>query len=652
MSNLTLSRPQKEAVETIEGHVMVIACPGAGKTTTLLERIHYIVQTKQVDPRSILMMTFTKAAAAEMKRRYIDRYMNGNTSLPSPTFCTIHSLCYTILQQFDGLRPDDVISGTDQRDFFYYRVRNMRSINDKDAFITDLLTDISVIKNNRIKPADYPQKCCTDNELFVKLVEAYDLYKSDNGLVDFDDLLLRAYKLITERADILEYLGSTYRYIQVDEYQDTNFLQRDIIYEISSKHGNLCIVGDDDQSIYAFRGAKPEVMLGFKDDFSDAKEIFMSTNYRSDTTIIDMASKLIRNNKTRFAKDFLASHTDKGNYIVQRFGNRSTEVLYIVDWIKSELEAGHNINDIAILYRTNKQAAAFANVLLRENIPFISNDPIPSKYDSWIFSDIRAFRRLGTGTGTKRDFLQVLNHPNRYLSGNEYQDAFTPGHIDQTAEAMYVIARNSGEESWKISSDIEKIKNFVSLIDMFGKCEPSRAIGYLDAVANYKKCIEEYASFRNKDESEFLEAYDGIKADARKMKSWDEWFVFINEYNDGLKKKSQKKDGVVLSTMHSAKGLEWRTVFIADVVENIVPFSKAEGTSAIEEERRLFYVAMTRAKKNLFICWYAKSEDGKSAKRSGFLDELEKKSFKVEKLSSPILPESTSDILPPMPKFL
>ena len=338
---------QEEVIDNIYGQMIVIACPGSGKTTTLLRRIHHMVEDEFINPSEILMITFTNAAASEMKTRYEKNYGEN----PGITFCTIHALCLKFLEMFDGFNRNNLL--TNQIDFFEEEVNQLSDIDDKSKFIVELFTDISVVKNNSINPYNYKPKCCEDVKLFAELYEKYESKKKEEELFDFDDLLIRTYELINEEKDTLDWLRDTYGYIHVDEYQDTNFIQRDIIYAIAGENGNLTVVGDDDQSIYAFRGAKPEIMLSFKNKYPDAIEVYMDTNYRSDKEVIKYAKELIEHNKTRFKKDIKASSEQDGTVVYKTFDGKKNEIDGIVNEIKGLIDSGENPSNIAILYRTN-----------------------------------------------------------------------------------------------------------------------------------------------------------------------------------------------------------------------------------------------------------------------------------------------------------
>ncbi len=600
------NKAQEEVINTIKGQLIVIACPGSGKTTTLVRRIHHMVADCNIDSGNILMITFTNAAAKEMKERYQKMYGKDDV-----TFSTIHSLCLAILKKFKGFTNENILS--DAQDFFYQELRGNRKINDKAEFIKLLTTDISVVKNNSLDLMEYHPQCCDDQKLFQEIFEKYETYKKTYHLVDFDDMLLEAYRCMKEDPDCLAWLREKYQYIQVDEYQDTNFLQRDIVYLLAGEYGNLAVVGDDDQSIYGFRGARPEVMLKFKEHYPDVKFVRMNTNYRSCSGIIQAADWLIQHNTSRFSKKFQAFHEDSGT--VRRFccTDRQDELLKVTTMIKELLANGENPSDIAVLYRTNQQAELVADMMMSMKIPFVSTEKIPSRYQHWMFEDIKSYRKLAENSGwTKQDLFRVLNHPQRYLQDYQYIQAG----LDKQKMCQAAYRLNSVQ--WKRNNTMDNITDFFYALSRMKEQKPVEFLKAMKLYAEYMKYLHEYAKFRNTEASELIGIWKKYEEDAGKYNDWKEWGNYILRYNRMITEARNNKVGVRLSTMHGSKGLEWKYVFIIDCIEGVCPYVKAEKPSEIEEERRLFYVAMTRAKEYLYMFSYLKS-DGKSVKQSPFV---------------------------------
>lgn len=600
------NKAQEEVVKTVEGQLIVVACPGSGKTTTLLRRINHMVSDCGINPENILMVTFTNAAAKEMRERY-----RGQYGVCGVTFSTIHSLCMAILKKFRGLTNDAIL--TDPQSFFYETISKRQDINDKGDFIKTLLTDISVLKNNSISLDEFSPTCCDNKLLFSDLYEGYEEYKKQYSLIDFDDMLIKAYSEMRNNPECLQWLRERYRYIQVDEYQDTNFIQRDIIYLLAGDNGNLAVVGDDDQSIYGFRGARPEIMLDFKKQYPGAHMVSLDTNYRSDRTIIGAAAKVIIQNKERFPKEFKASSTEKGSVAVLNKENRASELMAVTLMIKKLIQEGTKPSDIAVLYRTNQQSEMMASMLLSQQIPFVSPEKIPNRYQHWIFKDIQSYQKLAKGEGwTKQDLGRVLNHPQRFLVGFGYINA------GLDAGAMRRYAYRTVREEWKRNNALDKITDFFYGLESLKGKKPDEFLKKMASCCEYSRYLSEYAKFRNEDLDYLTDLWEGYGKDAAAHNEWGDWGRYIIGYTKKLEEAQKDKQGVVLSTMHCSKGLEWKHVFIIDCVEEVTPFVKAKSLNEIAEERRLFYVAMTRAKHSLYLCTY-KKKGGKEAKRSRFI---------------------------------
>lgn len=605
---------QEEVIHNVYGQTIVIACPGSGKTTTLLRRINYMIKDEHINPSEIVMITFTKAAADEMRERFAKNYGKNKGVL----FCTIHAFCFMLLKKFGKYENDAVL--TNASDIIFEQIKFNSKITDKMQFVADILTDISVIKNNGIKPSEFDIKCCDDKKMFLQMFKNYEKVKQEQGKLDFDDILIETYKMLKNNKEILDYVRDMYGYIHVDEYQDTNYLQRNIIYLIAGENGNLTVVGDDDQSIYAFRGARPEIMLNFKKDYPYAKEIYMSTNYRSDSDILKYAGNLIAFNKKRFKKDIIACSKNKGKIQHKSFETKEDEVSYVTSRIKQLIEKGINPNDIAILYRTNSQSIPYADGLMSQNIPFKCNESIVSKYSHWIFKDIASYYRMAHGRGTQSDYLNTVNHPQRYMSKVNVKKCKIE------VDDMFRVLNNPNQEEWKNEKQLDNIIHYVSILKRLSSIdEPLKFLDYMLRLGDYGDFIDSYSEFRNMDSNDLLSVWRAYENDikSKNIKTFADWSNYANRYNLMFNKQRNERNGVCLSTMHKSKGLEWKYVFIIDCVEGITPSKKAENIDDIEEERRLFYVAITRAKNDLTLCSFSSSGKTKS-KLSRFIVECNK----------------------------
>ena len=605
------NKAQEEAIHTINKQVLVIACPGSGKTTTLLRRIHYMVTEAGISAAQILMITFTKAAADEMNKRYVSMYGDN----PGVTFATIHSLCFSIVKKY-GKKNVSVLSDIEIYNYFNYRVKYLDQINDKDNFVADVILDISVMKNNMISLSDYEPACTDNKELFASLYTGYEKYKEKESKVDFDDMLVMAKDILDNEPEVLLYLKNRYSYIQVDEYQDTNYIQRDIIYKLAGKEGNLAVVGDDDQSIYMFRGARPEIMLNFSKDYPECKVIHMSTNYRSLKEIIKTADHVVKHNSQRFAKDFYGAREEKGKVFFRNYLNNTSQLGGVLHKVRELLEQGVKPEQIAILYRTNKESMPFAEYFMREKIPFQCNERLKSKYHHWIFQDIQAYWKLSRGKKDKISFQRILNHPNRYFYGKAFHS------VDPNLSSLkQAVWEQKGGVHWQLQKGLENAETLFQhfkILNTFSK--PEVFMNYLYKATGYNDYLKEYAKLRKLDVKELTVVWNNLLDEAKLYGSWDAWGRYIVAYNRQLQQANKSKDGITLSTMHRAKGLEWDYVFIINCVDGTIPHSNAMTPEEIEEERRLFYVAMTRAKDFLYLSAY--KEDGKDIS-SPFIEECE-----------------------------
>lgn len=600
---------QEKAIQTVNGQMILVACPGSGKTTTLLRRINYMVTERNINPLNILMITFTKAAADEMNKRYAKMFGRN----PGVTFCTIHSFCLAIIRKF-SLKKYSILSEFEKYTFFRDKIRYNGSIADKDAFISDMILDISILKNNMLSVSEYSPECTVNKDLFVGLYTDYEEYKEKKGKIDYDDMLLIAKDILLNNTMALQWLRDRYQYIQVDEYQDTNYLQKEIIYQVAGKTGNLAVVGDDDQSIYAFRGARPEIMLDFTKDFPYATRIDMSTNYRSLQTIIHDADTLIRENQVRFVKDFVGFRENDGCVVYKNYKDDIVQVDAIIKDIQEMIKKGEDPNDIAILYRINKESVPFAEKFMAKGIQFQCNEVLLSKYDHWVFQDILAYREVATGNDLDGVFFRkILNHPNRYFFGKAFSDVKPDINMLLTS-----IMKQKKKQQWQIDKAIDSAYELFRGLRFLKDANPEEFLSCMWNVIGYKDFIREYAKSRNMEPKELKEIWDDLSKEAKTYETWEKWDKAIEAYRIKLAEANRSKGGITLSTMHRSKGLEWKNVFIIDCVEGIYPFEKAVKPEQIEEERRLFYVAMTRAKDNLYLTSYDK-KNGKNQTVSRFL---------------------------------
>lgn len=587
MTSFTMA--QQEIINQVNGPVLVIACPGSGKTTTMLGRTHHMVECG-VLPRQILVVTFTRNAADEMKERFMKQY--GRMGV---TFCTIHHLCYAVIRKRWGFNIDNILKEYEQYSYFREYIKNKVDYNDREDFCKKIISEISYVKNSRKNPYAFESVCHIKNEAidFGRFYDDYAAWKQKHNKVDFDDMLLQCLDILKDYPAELEYWQNAFPYIIIDEFQDTNIVQADIFYLLASRYKNICVVGDDDQSIYGFRSADSSIMLNFNKEFPDTVQFHLDTNYRSGRSIIDAASNLIENNVVRFSKDFVASRTDQGLVESHNFQTGTEMVNFLIENIRKLRSSGIPYEKMAVLYRVNRSAVPVIPLLENEDIPYHMKDSVPDIHHEFFFWDVRTYYKLTTDPETG-DILKILNHPSRYLKRDDFANCqpTEKDFLDQ-ADRLYGHGWNSADKK-------EKISRLFRLIRRLKGKSPEEFVRLLFNW-EYDEWIEQQAAYMKRDVETVKASYQLVKEEAARFKDMEEWLRYADEYSAMLRRKAREKDGVTLSTFHGAKGLEWDSVFIIDANEGITPSKHAETREDMEEERRVFYVAATRAKNDLFI---------------------------------------------------
>lgn len=588
--------------------MMVLAGPGSGKTTVITHRVKYLIEQYHEEPGSILVITFTRAAAEEMQQRF--RALMEDRWLPV-SFGTFHAIFFGILKIAYRYNASNIIR-EDQRVQFIRELVERYEVEAEDEaeFIASLLAEISMVKGDMIQLEYYYAKSCSE-EIFKKIYHGYEEKLARQHLLDFDDMLVQCYELFCQRKDILSAWQKKYRYILVDEFQDINRIQYEITKMLAAPEDNLFIVGDDDQSIYRFRGAKPEIMLGFQKDYPQSAQTLLGINYRSASTIVDAAGRLIVHNKTRFPKAISARRGAGRPVATEVWPDAREETRGIVREIQDYVKLGYRLSDIAVLYRTNMEPRLLLERLMEYNIPFRMRDAVPNLYGHWIAQDILAYLRISRTGAVRADVLRVINRPKRFIS----REALEGRTISW--EAL---------KSWYQDKDwmVERIEKLEFDLRMIGRMAPAAAVNYIRKAVGYDEYLNEYARFRRMNLAELLETADQLQESAAGYGTCEAWYAHMENYGEQLKQqlynKEKNTDGVALMTMHSAKGLEFPVVYILDANERITPHHKAVLDADIEEERRMFYVAMTRAKDRLHVS-YVRERYGKPQERSRFIDE-------------------------------
>ena len=600
---------QAQAIQHTDGPCLVLAGPGSGKTLTIVNRVKYLIEKQKVRPEEILVVTFTRFAAAEMKSRLC--LVMGKRDLPV-TVGTFHGIYYGILKWAYRMNQENILSETEKYQILRGVINKERmEIFDEEDFIQDIAAEIGKVKNNRIPLEEFvSEKCSAD--AFRNIYRNYEQHRKELKKIDFDDMLVLCYELFRSRPDVLAQWQKKFRYVLIDEFQDINRIQYDVIRMLAQPENNLFVVGDDDQSIYGFRGADSELMLGFGKDFPNAKQILLGMNYRSTANIVQNSLKLIENNVERYSKKLEANREGGSCLHIQEVKDPVEEAEYVLEEIQKCKENGIKEEEIAILFRVHTDARAVVEAMVERKIPFQMKEHLPNIYEHFIAKDIMAYFRLATGARHRQDFLQIMNRPKRYLGRDSVAGA-----------------KVSFEDMRKFYCDkdwmIDRIDQFEWDVKMLMKMAPYAAIQYIRKRIGYDDFLKEYAFTHQINRSDLNEVLAEIEEAAKAFSSVEEWFAHVEEYTETLKVKEKERNrprpGVRLMTIHASKGLEFKQVFLIAANEGRIPYQKAKTDKEIEEERRLFYVAMTRAKDFLKIC-YVKIKNGKEVTPSRFVDEL------------------------------
>ncbi len=604
---MQFNNSQLKAVKHKTGPMLVIAGPGSGKTTVLTARIRNLIEEYSVNPANILVITFTKAAANEMKSRF-NNMMGKSTNV---TFGTFHAVFFMILRAAYNYSVDSIIKEDVRQNIIKQAIERSRlEPDDLNEMVSNITGEISRVKTETIDINAYYSASCPEEE-FRDIYKYYVKTLKKMGLIDFDDMLLYCHELLTTRRDILAKWQQKYQYILIDEFQDINKIQYDIIKLLAKPQDNLFIVGDDDQSIYGFRGSKPEIMLNFDKDYPDTDKVILDTNYRSTGNIVSAAGKVIAHNKVRFAKN-INTVNDPGDKVdIIEFNTQAEEYEKIIDNIRKESASGGNYSDNAVLFRTNSTAAGFVRKLVEYSVPFVTRDGVPNVFEHWIARDVITYMNIAMGSRKRSDFLQIINRPKRYIGRDYLADAeISFDNLEKYYE----------DKNWMI----ERVDRLKYDILAMASMSPYAMINYLRKGVGYDGYLDEYAQSHNMQVRELYDVMDELMESARNFKTFNEWFAYIDEYGTKLRESyaaMDKQNAVILTTMHSSKGLEYPVVYIIDANEEITPHKKAVFVPEIEEERRMFYVAMTRAKRRLNI-YYARKRYNKEIEVSRFVKEI------------------------------
>lgn len=609
------NKEQEEAIMHRDGPAMVLAGPGAGKTYVITNRVKALIDEYGVKPEQILVVTFSKAAAVEMKERF--EMLTGGQRLPV-RFGTFHSVFFQILRLAYHYEVKDIATPALKYRFLEETLNETGyEVDDKKEFLSDIEKEISRVKGEGIEIDCYFSSACSA-EIFQKMYRGYQEKLQRHRCLDFDDMVVYTYQLLKEREDIRRRWQAQFRYLLIDEFQDINRLQYETVCMLAEPENNLFIVGDDDQSIYGFRGAKPGIMLSFPKRFPDTKQIVLGVNYRCSDEIMKAAERLIGKNNERYEKHIVANKGKEQPVHMKKCENLPDEAEKIVAQIQMYQKEGIAYQEMAVLFRTNMQMRLLAGKLMEHGVPFTMRENLPNLFDTWMAKDIMCYLQLALGNRSREKFLKIANRPVRYLS----RTAFTEPEVSFDKLRAYYAVKNQEwmeERIWNFEYDL---KNLASL-------SPYAAIHFIRKGIGYDEFLKTYADERNVNADDWFDVLDEMQEMARDKKSIPEFLSFVENYGDTLEemrqeqKKQQVKEepGVSLMTMHASKGSEFPVVFVPTLNEDIVPYRKAVQEGNLEEERRMLYVAMTRAKTYLHLS-FVKERFHKEAEPSPFLYEI------------------------------
>lgn len=614
-----LNENQLKAVNHLDGPCMVLAGPGSGKTRVITYRIANMVVNKNIKPTSILAISFTKASSIEMKNRALS--LSNDFRMNKVTYGTFHSVFFRILRYFENYNIESILDEKTKRIGLKNILKGLNIENaDDDETIGQVINEISYVKNELMDKRDFKSEVLTNDE-FIKVYNFYEEYKQQMNKIDFDDMLIKTYELLKNNKAALDRVRSVYRYILVDEFQDINKVQFEALKLIANPSNNIFVVGDEDQSIYGFRGSRPDFLLEFEEYFSNTKKVLLDINYRSKGEIIDIANRLIEKNTNRYEKVIKCGQGNgaKVNYISPE--DSEEEAVYIAKDIKNKIQEDYTeYTDFAVIYRTNIQSRALVDVFMDMRIPFVVKDSIVTIYDHWAAQDILAYLRIGVNPNSNKDWIRIINKPFRYISKdnlNLIKDE--PDFINSLINKCDLHPKQV-----KTINDLDIDISYVKGLN------PKNAISYIRTTLDYDRYILDYCANRKIKTNGLIEILNELESSATNFKTIQEYLEHIERVKSEIvdNKNNKETDGVIFTTMHSAKGLEFKNVYIIGANEGTIPHEKSyeiddeeKKNDQIEEERRLMYVAITRAEENICISSPI-NKYGKRVSKSRFVEDI------------------------------
>ncbi len=591
---------QQKAITHKLGPVLCLAGPGSGKTTVLTHHIRYLILEKHINPSHILVITFSKAAAMEMQQRF-DNLME-NQYYPV-RFGTFHAVFFQILSRYEGYTAKDILTLSQKKKYLKTVLLHMDYQGKIDMeSLENILSAVSLIKNRKSTLEEEEKRSYIEIEKsipqFQEIYIKYEALIRQEHKLDFDDMLLLCYRLLQNRPDVLEEYRRDMEYLLIDEYQDINPIQYEVVKLLIHPHRNLFAVGDDDQSIYGFRGSDPSIMLQFRRDFPEGTVITFPINYRCVNGIVKSAGKVISKNKHRYEKRMTAIKTGESIKLTS-YDSKEKEYEALIQKLKFAQKEG-KLNTCACLFRTNMDTSYLAEMLLKEKIPYHMKERPYQPYEHFICQDFLHYLRLKEGSRSIHELIPVMNKPLRYLS----REAFRNAEFDfDNLFSFYKDKTYMKKKIQKLQYDL----NYMKKMDLFA------SVQYIRKGIGYDEYLYQLAREQNQSAENYQKTADELQKRFALFHTREELEQHIENCRENIDepRKEENKEGVTLMTYHASKGLEFDTVYLPDCNEGTIPYKKSTTPEQIEEERRLFYVAMTRAKENLNIMFV----DGKKDNR-------------------------------------
>lgn len=606
---------QRNAVYIKEKNVLVVASPGSGKTTVIINRVNHLIEDLKINEGNIIVITFTRAAADNMRNRYKNIFKKEK----APFFGTFHGLFYKMLLRegydikiMDGGKGHVIIKNVLSRYF--------DDVNDDK--VREVMNNISMFKTSLCTIDEF--KSTVSKDIFLECLKAYESSKEREGLWDFDDLSVKVLKLLTENKSILEKYRKMFKYILVDEFQDCDNIQVSFLI-LMNKDNEIFAVGDEDQCIYSFRGSKPEYMVNFHETFKDGVKVKLLTNYRSKNNIVEVSKRLIDKNKNRNEKEIISYCENHGVVHYSTPYNEYLQGEEIAKYIKENYQGTYADN--AVLYRTNMESRSIIDILTKRKIPFVLLDKGYNFFNHFICKDLINYLKLSVDQYDKNAFAWIINKPFRYISKenlgyiNSYKEHKSPFDILINKKDMPPF-------------QCKKIDDLRKEILYLNKMSLGSAIQYIISTMGYIDYLREYANKYGQSLDDLEDVLEEFKEAAEGFKTITEFLMHVNNVEEQIESSKAVEDGVILSTIHGVKGMEFNNVYIINCNEEVIPH-KSSMEENIEEERRLFYVAVTRAINNLYV-FSPKTMRGKFRETSRFIvesnlkEEAEKIDYGIE----------------------